>query len=64
MGEMSGFDLAIHLAEHCPGCRVVLMSGHSFLEPEVARSMRHGFDFIAKPVQPMELLDFLAGART
>ena len=56
MGAMSGFDLAIHLAEHYPGCRVILVSGHSFHEPEVERTIKHGFEFLSKPVHPSDLL--------
>jgi DNA-binding NtrC family response regulator len=56
MGGMSGFDLAIYLAEHVPGCRVILVSGHSFHEPEVARTIKHGFEFLSKPVHPADLL--------
>jgi DNA-binding NtrC family response regulator len=60
MGAMSGFDLAIHLAEHYPRCRVILVSGHSFHEPEVERTIQHGFEFMTKPVHPAELLARLA----
>jgi len=60
MGAMSGFDLAIYLAEHRPDCRVILVSGHAFHEPEVARTIKHGFDFLIKPVDPADLLARLA----
>ena len=60
MGAMSGFDLAIYLAEHRPDCRVILVSGHAFHEPEVARTIKHGFDFLTKPVEPAVLLARLA----
>jgi DNA-binding NtrC family response regulator len=60
MGAMSGFDLAIYLAEHHPDCRVILVSGHSFHEPEVERTIKHGFEFLSKPVQPADLLARLA----
>jgi DNA-binding NtrC family response regulator len=60
MGAMSGFDLAIYLAEHRPECRVILVSGHAFHEPEVARTIKHGFDFLTKPVEPADLLARLA----
>ena len=64
MGAMSGFDLAIHLAEHYPGCRVILVSGHSFHQPEVERSIQHGFEFLAKPVHPADLLARLGAPDT
>jgi DNA-binding NtrC family response regulator len=60
MGAMSGFDLAIYLAEHRPDCRVILVSGHAFHEPEVARTIKHGFDFLIKPLDPSDLLARLA----
>lgn len=60
MGAMSGFDLAIYLAEHYPACRVILVSGFAFHEPEVARTIKHGFEFLTKPVHPADLLARLA----
>ncbi len=56
MGPMSGFDLAIHLAEHRPHCRIILMSGFSFHDPLVAKSVRHGFEFVPKPIDPVRFL--------
>lgn len=61
MGPMSGFDLAIDLAEHRPGCRIILMSGHSFHNPLVAQSMRRGFDFLSKPIDPLKFLAKVCG---
>lgn len=61
MGPMSGFDLAIWLAEHHPVCRIILMSAHSFHNPLVAKSMRRGFEFLPKPIHPDKILDMLAG---
>jgi DNA-binding NtrC family response regulator len=63
MAAMSGFDLAIYLAEHYPSCRVILVSGHSFHEPEVERTIKHGFEFLSKPVHPADLLARLDGQR-
>jgi DNA-binding NtrC family response regulator len=62
MGPMSGFDLAIWLAEHRPACRIILMSAHSFHDPLVAKSVRRGFDFLPKPLHPDKLLAKLAPA--
>lgn len=56
MGPMTGFDLAIWLAENHPACRVILMSAYSFHDPLVAKSVRRGFDFISKPIDPEKLL--------
>jgi DNA-binding NtrC family response regulator len=60
MGPMSGFDLAIWLAEHRPACRIILMSAHSFHDPLVAKSVRRGFDFLPKPIHPDKFLAKLA----
>ncbi|UWZ84186.1 response regulator [Occallatibacter riparius] len=60
MGPMSGFDLAIWLAEHHPACRIILMSAHSFHDPLVAKSVRRGFDFVPKPIHPDKFLAKLA----
>jgi DNA-binding NtrC family response regulator len=60
MGPMSGFDLAIWLAEHRPACRIILMSAHSFHDPLVAKSVRRGFDFLPKSIHPDKFLAKLA----
>lgn len=60
MGPMSGFDLAIWLAENHPACRIVLMSAHSFHNPLVAKSMHGGFEFLPKPIHPDKFLATLA----
>jgi DNA-binding NtrC family response regulator len=64
MGPMSGFDLAIWLAEHHPGCRIILMSAHSFHNPLVAKSVHHGFEFVHKPIHPDKFLAKLAAPYT
>src|SRR5215472_1720081 len=60
MGPISGFDLAIWLAENLPACRIILMSAHSFHDPLVAKSVRRGFDFLPKPIHPDKFLGTLA----
>jgi DNA-binding NtrC family response regulator len=64
MGPMSGFDLAIWLAENRPACRIILMSAHSFHDPLVAKSVRRGFDFVPKPIHPANFLAKLAAPYT
>ena len=64
MGPMSGFDLAIWLAENRPGCRIILMSAHSFHNPLVAKSMHGGFEFFPKPLHPDKFLAKLAAPYT
>lgn len=61
MGPMSGFDLAIWLAEHLRACRIILMSAHSFHNPLVAKSVGRGFEFLPKPLHPDKFLAKLAG---
>lgn len=64
MGPMSGFDLAIYLAENFPSCRIILMSAHSFHDPLVADSVRHGFEFLRKPIHPTKLFAVVSGSAT
>ena len=61
MAPMSGFDLAIYLAEHRPQCRIILMSGFSFHDPLVAKSVRRGFEFLPKPIDPSRFLGLVCG---
>lgn len=60
MGPMSGFDLAIWLAENHPACRIILMSAHSFHNPLVAKSVQGGFEFLPKPIHPDKFLATLS----
>jgi DNA-binding NtrC family response regulator len=62
MYGMSGVDLAIWLAEHCPECKVLLMSGNADAFPIVEESIRggHAHTILAKPFQPQSIFDFLA----
>lgn len=62
MGKLSGVDLAVHLAEHLPNCRVLLMSGNNAAVELLDRSAKAGFTFIllAKPVHPSEILTLIS----
>lgn len=54
----NGIDLAMKLREQCPDCIVVLFSGNAATQGllDHARAQGFGFDVIAKPIHPRELL--------
>lgn len=57
MGPVSGIELANHLRENHPDCRILLMSGIARQAP----SGRETFvQFMPKPVSPEHLLAFVA----
>lgn len=62
MGPVSGIELANHIREHYPGCKILLISGHA-----TNREVSSGFggrqgaiQFLPKPVQPEHILEFVA----
>jgi DNA-binding NtrC family response regulator len=65
MGPVSGIELANHMREHFPGCRILLISGHAsptdFGQTLPARSS--GLQFAIKPVAPDRILEFVASCR-
>jgi DNA-binding NtrC family response regulator len=63
MGQLTGVDLAVYLAEHLPNCRVILMSGSNSAAELLNISERAGFSFplLAKPVHPNEILALILG---
>ncbi len=65
MPGKTGIDLAIYMAEKDPACRVLLMSGHnSAIEMmEEALKLGHTQTVLQKPVNPTDILGFLAGCR-
>ncbi|HEY3703549.1 MAG TPA: response regulator [Terracidiphilus sp.] len=66
MGPVSGIELANHMREHFPNCKVLLISGHAsandFGQTLAARSS--GLQFAPKPVAPHRILEFVASCRT
>ena len=58
MPGMSGVDLAIQIRKICPGCKVLLFSGHAATADllEAANGDGHNFKLISKPVHPDDLL--------
>ena len=65
MGPVSGIELANHMREHFPGCRILLISGHAaagdFGQKILARSST--LQFAPKPVPPARILEFVASCR-
>jgi len=61
--DMNGVDLAIHFENLYPECKVLLLSA----APDAwdllasARLRGHDFELLAKPLQPVELLEKVAG---
>lgn len=53
LGNMSGEDLAAKVLEHCPGLRVLYMSGDGIDDLHNAAAVRQ--DFVGKPFSPAEL---------
>ena len=62
MGPVSGIELANHIRERYPSCRVLPISGHSstrdLTQALFARSSN--LQFAPKPVAPERLLEFVA----
>ena len=66
MGPVSGIELANHMRDHFPGCKVLLISGHAsatdLRQKLPARSS--SLQFAPKPVAPDRILEFVASCRT
>ncbi len=62
LGGISGIDVAIHVAQHQPACKVVLFSGQAATADllERAEADGHHFEILAKPIHPKVLLEYLA----
>src|SRR3954451_5919241 len=62
MGPVSGIELANHIREHFPGCRVLLFSGHATTRAFTEAFLTRGssVQFLPKPVHPNKILEFLA----
>src|ERR1700722_4745052 len=58
MPKLNGVDLAIGVQEHCPGCKVLLFSGHMATAHllESVRERGYNFPLLSKPVHPADLL--------
>src|SRR5579871_4080260 len=62
LGGISGIDVAIHVAQHQPACKIVLFSGQAATADllERAEADGHHFEILAKPIHPKVLLEYLA----
>jgi DNA-binding NtrC family response regulator len=58
MPNLSGIDLALQLLEHCPKCKVMLLSGDSLTAASSlqAQLSGHEFEILIKPVHPADML--------
>ena len=63
MPDMSGVDLAIHFQNLYPECKVLLLSASLAAGDVLAGARLRGYDFelLAKPLQPVKLLEKVAG---
>jgi len=63
MNGMNGIEAAIEVARACPGCRILLFSGHpeSGGLLEKARNGGHAFEVLTKPVHPTRIFEWLDG---
>jgi CheY-like chemotaxis protein len=59
---MNGIDLALVLKANRPGCHVVLFSGQQGTQALLEEAAKRGnmFEFLAKPVHPLFVLDFVS----
>jgi DNA-binding NtrC family response regulator len=62
MGPVSGIELAIHIREHHPDCRVLLISGITApsAHPSGTVAQSPKLQFMPKPVDPARILEFVA----
>jgi DNA-binding response OmpR family regulator len=58
MPELNGIELGVLFKAIYPKCRILLFSGQAATDDLIgdARKKGHGFDLLAKPVHPRELL--------
>lgn len=59
---MNGIDLAMAIREAQPSCRLLLISGQQTTHDRLEEAARKGnlFEFLAKPVHPLFMLDYVA----
>lgn len=62
--SINGIDVAIYYERECPGCKVLLISGHAATTDLLssARATGHDFKLLQKPVHPDELLSAVSEA--
>lgn len=61
MRGMTGIEVAVHVREHFPACRVLLFSGQAATSDLITAIDTKGyrFDMLSKPVHPDILLEYL-----
>lgn len=61
MPEMDGIETAIRIREMLPSCRIFLISAQEREAARVAEQKARGYDFefILKPIHPLELIQLL-----
>lgn len=61
LGGITGIEVAIHMAQQQPACKVILFSGQAATADllERAEAEGHFFEILAKPIHPKVLLDYL-----
>lgn len=61
--KMNGIELAGIIANLCPACHLLLISGHPGTTDLLndAKSHGHSFDILAKPLHPTFILDTVNG---
>lgn len=61
MPEMDGIEAAVRVCEMLPQCRIFLISAQEHEAARVAEKKARGyaFDFILKPIHPLELIQLL-----
>ncbi len=65
LGDISGIDVAIHISQNQPLCKVILFSGQAATADllERAEAEGHRFEILAKPIHPKVLLEYLTRFR-
>jgi CheY-like chemotaxis protein len=63
MPETNGVQLARAVRSHCPGTRIVLISGNASTPNLLEHALPDGssFELLAKPIHPLQLLKILRG---
>jgi DNA-binding NtrC family response regulator len=62
MPGMNGVEMAVHIRERHPSCKVVLISGQASVSDLLEDAHQRGYDFelLSKPIHPEDLLSKLA----
>src|SRR5512146_751988 len=62
MPGMNGIEMAVHIRERYPSCKIVLISGPASVSDLLDDARQRGYDFelISKPIHPEDLLFKLA----